>query len=244
MVNNVARSQFLFQALTDEFQLNLEGQTPLTLEPGETYDLEVTYTPQLAGLDAGYFRLLTDDPNEPYQQLNVNGVGQSPPPEEIGLTIRLSWDTNETDVDSHLLAPSAAFFDCDMDCHFGNPSPDWGLQGDWTDDPFLDVDDVDGYGPENTNVSEPSAGAYRFFVHYYADTYDGSSPQGSNATVELLSYGSVVATFGPVNLPKSNWVWEVVEVQWPPQAGALQFTELNTTYPIAQSVVAACGLWP
>jgi hypothetical protein len=244
VVNNVVRSQFLFQALTDEFQINLEGQTPITLEPGETYDLEVSYTPQLAGLDAGYFRLMTDDPNDVYQQLNVNGVGESPPPEEVGLMIRLSWDTDDTDVDSHLYYPGATFFDCDLDCHFGNPSPDWGVQDDWTDDPFLDVDDVDGFGPEQTNVSEPQPGSYRFVAHYYDDTYDGSFPQGTNATVELLSYGTVVATFGPVNLPKRNWVWEVVDVVWPPQGGALQYTEINNTYPVAQSAVAACGLWP
>ena len=173
-VNNITRSSFIFIPLTDELQMDLEGQTPLTLGPGEAQVITVKYAPLLAGPDAGYFTLHTSDPGDPTMQLDVSGVGISPPLEEIGLTIKLTWDTDETDVDSHFIAPNGTFFDCDLDCHYQNPAPDWGVQGDWLDDPFLDVDDVDGYGPEHVNISEPEPGTYTFILHYYDDTWDMS----------------------------------------------------------------------
>jgi len=240
-VNKVTRSSFLFMPLTEEFQMDLEGQTPVTLGPGESLPIEVTYTPQLAGVDAGYFVLQTDDATTPNMQLDVSGVGVSPPPEEIGLAIRLSWDVDNTDVDSHLIAPGGSFFDCDLDCHYQNPAPDWGVQGDWSDDPFLDVDDVDGYGPENINISEPQPGTYQFIVHYYDDTYDFTSPAASNATVEILSYGVVTHTFGPENLAATNWNWDVFEVEWPPVGGTLNVTTLGNVYQVPQSAIKSCG---
>lgn len=240
-VNKVTRSSFLFMSLTQEFQMDLEGQTPVTLGPGESLPIEVTYTPQLAGADAGYFVLQTDDATTPNMQLDVSAVGVSPPPEEIGLAIRLSWDTDETDVDSHFIAPGGSFFHCDLDCHYQNPSPDWGVQGDWSDDPFLDVDDVDGYGPENVNISAPQPGVYTFIVHYYDDTYDFSSPTASNATVEILSYGVVTHTFGPEYLQGTNWNWDVFEVEWPPVNGTLNVTTLGNVYQVSQSQIKSCG---
>ena len=240
-VQNVTRSSFLFMPLTQEFQMDLEGQTPLTLGPGESLPIEVTYTPQLAGVDAGYFVLKTDDATTPNMQLDVSGVGVSPPPEEIGLAIRLSWDVDNTDVDSHFIAPGGSFFHCDLDCHYQNPAPDWGVQGDWSDDPFLDVDDVDGYGPENINISEPQPGTYQFIVHYYDDTYDFTSPSASNATVEILSYGVVTHTFGPESLAATNWNWDVFEIEWPPVNGALNVTTLGNVYQVSQSAINSCG---
>ena len=221
--------------------MDLEGQTPVTLGPGQSQVIEVTYTPQLAGPDAGYFTLHTSDPGEPTMQLDVSAVGVSPPLEEIGLAIRLSWDVDETDVDSHFIAPGGSFFHCDLDCHYQNPAPDWGVQGDWSDDPFLDVDDVDGYGPENINISEPQPGTYTFIVHYYDDTYDWSSPSPSNATVEILSYGVVTHTFGPELLDSTNWNWDVFTVDWPPVGGTLNVTTLGQVYQVSQSAIQACG---
>ncbi|MDP6945023.1 MAG: hypothetical protein QF464_12795, partial [Myxococcota bacterium] len=40
-VHNVTRSTFLFMALTDEFEMDLEGQTPLTLGPGDSQVINV-----------------------------------------------------------------------------------------------------------------------------------------------------------------------------------------------------------
>jgi hypothetical protein len=235
-LQNIVRSSFLFMPLTEEFQLDPEPVLPLAIGPGDSYTIVVAYSPKLAGLDSGYFELYTDDPTEPIMQLDVSGVGISPPADQVGFTIKLHWDADETDVDSHLLAPNGTFFDCELDCHYGNPSPDWGTIGDWLDDPFLDVDDVDGYGPEHINISAPRPGIYTFVVHYYDDTSWSFGSSASNATVEFLSYGQVIQTFGPVNLDQSNRVWDVFSIEWPSMA----ITTLGNTYMVPQSAIQSC----
>ncbi|PKN56092.1 MAG: hypothetical protein CVU56_17800 [Deltaproteobacteria bacterium HGW-Deltaproteobacteria-14] len=225
VVSSVTRSTFFFLTLSDEFQITNLPPTPITLQPGQSIPIDVAYTPLLAGLDTGYFAFNVDDPNEPQLKLDVSAVGKAPPPETLGLRVKISWNTNDTDVDSHLLAPGGTLFDCVLDCFFGNPSPDWGVIGDWLDDPFLDVDDVDGYGPENINISEPMAGTYKFVVHYYADSHQGGS-QSSATTVELYSYNTLIGTFGPTTLQSTGHTWDVFTVEWP----SLNVTTLGNMY--------------
>ena len=239
-LTDIERSVFFFFELSEEFQIDNAPNLPHTIQPGAALDLDVSYSPKLAGPDSGSFDFHTDDPVDPTVGLNVQGVGTAPPPEKLGLQIKLSWDSNLTDVDSHLLAPNGAFFDCDSDCHFGNPSPDWGVQGDWDDDPFLDVDDVDGNGPEHINMTEPQPGTYTFIVHYYDDTYDGSWPDTANAIVEVSSYGNVIATFGPEHLASTNWNWDVFTIDWP----SATVTQLGNVYQVPQSAVKGCLNFP
>jgi hypothetical protein len=236
VLSNITRSSFFFIPLTEEFQIVPMPALPTTIPPGGVLPLDIAYAPLLAGPDIGSFLFHTDDPAEPQSQLDVSGVGTQPPPEELELTIKLSWDTDSTDVDSHLIQPGGSFFDCATDCHFGNPSPDWGIAGDWKDDPFLDVDDVDGFGPEHTNISVPQPGIYKFVVHYYDDTFEDSSSASTNAIVEVFNLGQKIGEFGPVNLDQTNRNWDVFEIEWP----SLNITELGNTYVVPQSAVQTC----
>jgi hypothetical protein len=70
------------------------------------------------------------------------------------LHLRLTWDTDSSDFDFHCLTP--------------NGSEVW-YQNMFADGVRLDVDDVDGYGPENVTVEVPQYGdpGYRYFVRYY-----------------------------------------------------------------------------
>lgn len=236
----VPSQSFPFGELTDEFQIDNMPTFPQALTPGASLVLDVSYSPKLAGPDGGYFELHTDDPGEPKVLLDVSGVGLEPPPEDLGLTIKLTWDEDQTDVDSHLIAPGGDFFSCETDCFYSNPSPEWGLPDTWLDDPFLDVDDVDGYGPEHINISEPIIGTYTYVVHYYDDTYLGSGATGTNATVEVLSYGQVIATFGPVYLDQTNRTWDVFTIQWPTKS----VVPIDTTWMVPPSQMNACFNWP
>lgn len=226
VLKQVTRSAFLFFPLSAEFQITNLPTLPSTIGPGTSVTLDVSYAPHLAGPDSGYFLLHTDDPKTPQLQLDVSGIGVAPPLTEIGLHINLTWDTNATDVDMHLLRPGGTMWDCQSDCYFGDPQPDWGTKGDILDDPFLDLDDVDGFGPENINISEPKPGIYKFIIHYYDDTYDDSFPQPSNATVQLLSYGTVIQSWGPTHLASVNRTWDVFTVEWP----SLNVTTLGAMY--------------
>jgi hypothetical protein len=236
-LSSITRSKLFFLELSQEFQIDNAPALPHQLPPAGGILLDVTYTPKLAGPDSGYFAFHVNDPNEPQIQLNVSGVGTSPPPEDIGLTVKLSWDANHCDVDSHLIAPGGSFGDCKLDCFFANPAPDWGTQGDWLDDPFLDTDDVDGFGPEHINISEPQAGIYKYVVHYYDDSFEGGMSTDTNATVEVYSYGVLIGTYGPVNLDTTNRNWDVFTIDWPSATLSAQ----GNTY--MSNGVGACGLF-
>jgi hypothetical protein len=241
-LNQITGSGFLGAAITAEFEINPAINTPQTILPGDTVQIDVIYSPLLAGPDFGSYYFNTDDPNEPSAKLDVSGIGVAPPIEELGLSVKLSWDANSCDVDSHLIAPGGGFFDCTLDCHFGNPSPVWGDANNWIDNPFLDVDDVDGYGPEHINISEPAAGTYKYVVHYYSDQDPSgfSASVETNATVEVYSFGQLLKTFGPVHLDQSNRNWDVFTIDWP----SLNIVELGNTYMVPQSAIQSCSPFP
>ncbi len=109
----------------------------------------------------------------------------------------LVWDTNGTDVDIHLLKPGASLFDIPGDCYFSNMKPDWGAAG-AGDDPQLDIDDIDGYGPEHITLNKmPTAGRYSLWVHYW----NGYGSTKFNLVVSTLTG---LRTFGPFELNYSG----------------------------------------
>ncbi len=136
---------------------------------------------------------------------------------EPSIRVKLSWDIDITDVDLHLLRPGGTFMDngdalrIGTDCFFANRNPDWGEAGNAEDDPYLDVDDVDGFGPENIFLEPGENGTYTVVVHYYSD--DGEGP--SNAWVEVFIEGGRAAAFGPERLSATGVQWNVCTIDWP-----------------------------
>ena len=98
------------------------------------------------------------------------------------LRVQLSWDTDESDIDLHLIRPNGSV-ETDDDCYYGNCQGgglDWGAVGD-AGDPLLDVDDVFGFGPENIIISAGAeTGEYRVVVH----NFDGAA--ATRATVKIF----------------------------------------------------------
>ena len=83
----------------------------------------------------------------PFQMFICNSYGHGDEDRE---------DLNGADVDLHLSHPSGmGWFDSTYDCHYFNPTPDWGVLNQLADDPSLDIDDIDGGGPENINLNNP-----------------------------------------------------------------------------------------
>lgn len=84
--------------------------------------------------------------------------------------------------------------------------------------PSLDIDDVDGRGPENINIAAPELGApYRVGVHYFADDGYGAA----TAYVNVFCHGQLAATFGPATLrtaatPDEHDFWKVADVVFTP----------------------------
>lgn len=104
-----------------------------------------------------------------------------------GFYVELSWDNNN-DLDLHILNGGAALWS-DGDCNYCNLNPSWGPGG-GEDDPSLDADAIDGYGPETTTIDVPAAGSYGINVHYYGLNggwgCNGFTCPSSQATVKGL----------------------------------------------------------
>ncbi|MDE0882222.1 MAG: choice-of-anchor D domain-containing protein, partial [Myxococcota bacterium] len=210
-VNAIRRGRTFFIPLADAFTLEGAPAFPLTLGMGETQTITVRYTSGRAGNFFGFWEVASNDADTPVQRVNVRAETPRPAVVDQGLHIRMSWNTDLADVDMHLLAPGGVFFECPHDVYFSNPGPDWGQAGDFSDDPFLDLDDVDGHGPENINIEAPQAGNYTLLAHYYAAHGAHDTPM---VTFEVFSFGQLVGTYGPTGLPQVGGTWDAVEIQW------------------------------
>ncbi len=213
-VTDIRRGSFFGIQTTAAYQLT--GWNRGIIAPGASEVVEVTYAPRRAGFDNGSFTVHSNALNDPAVRVNVRGTSEPPPISAQDIHIQVEWDSDNTDVDTHvLLLPGQGLF-CDNDCNFSNPEPDWGVQGDWQDDPFLDVDDVDGYGPENVNIETGIDGMnYRVVLHYWDDTHGDSFPDSANVTVRLYHRGNLEQTWGPILLSGTGDTKNVFEIAWP-----------------------------
>jgi uncharacterized protein YfaP (DUF2135 family) len=80
--------------------------------------------------------------------------------------VRITWDKDDTDVDLHFSWNGS-------DCYYSNKNPTWGSSA---TSPRLDVDDTNGYGPENITIDAlPGDGSYKMWVRYYSDHGNGGT---------------------------------------------------------------------
>jgi len=128
---------------------------------------------------------------------NVARVVAIARPDEL-LSIELTWVTpgdddrfdfgagTGSDLDLHLLHPNGGWDVSPWDCHWKNRVPNWGDPGDAADDPSMDVDDTDGWGPEIISLNRlegtlESPVCYAVGVFYFSDHRYGPS----DATVRI-----------------------------------------------------------
>ena len=224
-VSEIRRGSVFFIPTSDEFQLGAPVQTG-AIPQGTSVVQTVTFEAGLAGQKVGFFEVINNDPATPSVRVDVRGVSTAPPPETQGLHLQLEWDSNNCDVDMHLLNPQGTFFQAPNDCYYANMAPNWGTANDFTDDPFLDVDNVWGLGPENINLQAPQPGTYKLMIHFYSDSYQGSPSTDTDATVRVYFYGVLAGTFGPTYLAGTGKVWDVCTIDWPSQT----ITPLGAVY--------------
>jgi uncharacterized protein YfaP (DUF2135 family) len=72
----------------------------------------------------------------------------------VDMQVVLSWDTDGTDVDLHVVDPSGE------ECYYGHRVTKIGGK--------LDVDDTDGFGPEVFTLANAASGKYQVRVKYYS----------------------------------------------------------------------------
>jgi hypothetical protein len=127
---------------------------------------------------------------------------------EDDVYVILSWSTNDSDLDLHLLRGGAEFYEKPGDCCWCNPNPSWGESG-TTDDPALALDNRVGRGPENINIEQPADDDYSVRVHYFQDNGGGTTA----ATVQIYVEG--LLQYEESRQLTHNQLWDVAYVRWP-----------------------------
>ena len=128
------------------------------------------------------------------------------------LHVQLTWEDSSSDIDLHLVRDPGPIFDMYNDCYYlncqaGQADLGWGAPD---QNPHLDIDDVDGFGPENTTIRAPAAGHYDIGIHYYAPH---GAPLDIPCTVKVYVHGVLRAEYRR-HLYACNAYWTVARVHW------------------------------
>jgi hypothetical protein len=151
-----------------------------------------------------------------------------------GLHVQLTWASPNdpdpfdegpfagTDLDLHLAHPNAGqhdldadgakdpWFDPNWDVFWFYTHQNWGSLTDSEDDGSLDLDDVDGWGPENANLCQPEPGrTYHVGVNYWDDHGYGMS----YVTVRVYLFDQLVFAAEDVPMVDHELCW-IADVQW------------------------------
>ncbi|MBI2373718.1 MAG: choice-of-anchor D domain-containing protein [Deltaproteobacteria bacterium] len=178
-----------------------------TLFPGQPTTFNVEYSDN--GVVASYtgtLEIQSNDPTRATVTVPLQASTAPPPPAETDIVLTLTWTVpsgQTLDVDLHLLRPNGTFFGLPSDCCFCNSNPEWGMNGQTEDNPFLDRDDLVGPGPENINLSVAETGTYEVVIHYYSDHGTGSA---TDVTLNVKLRGTSVATVRQNMSSPERWI--------------------------------------
>lgn len=153
----------------------------------------------------------------------MNSVGISSEPTECSFNakpdesihVELSWDTNNSDLDLHMVLEGYDFYSLDGDCCWCNPNPNWGNPGN-ADDPSLSLDNRLGYGPEVIHIDSPYDGWYNINVHYFNNNGGGDT----TATVRIYLDGVLIGQ--EAALMSNHELWDVGFIYWSSGVGQFQ----------------------
>ena len=133
-----------------------------------------------------------------------------------GLHVQLSWSASVDDIDLHLGKGTSPDWCSTQDCYYGNCTyspPNWDTVAGFTDgDPKLDIDDLNGYGPENINIESPEAGTYVIGVHAFSG--NGTSGGGftpTDVTIKVFLGGALADEYYG-HLQSDDDYWTVARV--------------------------------
>jgi hypothetical protein len=186
-----------------------------------------TFRPNLVGIYTIRLTVTDDEGQTASCTTTVTATGD-------GIRVEVSWNTDYTDIDTHLLHVGGAtgWFSSPLDCYYANRTPSWDAAG-LPDDPRLDIDDVEGFGPENINVDSPVVGAsYRVGIHYYDDDICNCATNvtvriycGDIATTPVATYTRNLTNGGGGST--ANDFWRVANIVWN-GADSCSVTSINT----------------
>ena len=211
----------------------------IELQSGEGFSFQLYFSPVAETTNSA--RILVETSCGVFSVL-VTGAG-IPRPEPVddltGIWIQMTWETpgdldrNDTgggagtDVGLHFLHPNGVWDMSPWDCHWKNKNPNWGNVHSEEDDPQLDIDDTDGWGPENITLKIPEGTAddpftYKVGAFYFSDREMGPS----DVTIEIYLDGELSLSHTYIGLENRQF-WDVARVTWPSGETDL----IDTMYP-------------
>ena len=130
---------------------------------------------------------------------------------EPDIRVTLSWDALGDDFELHLVREGGRINQPAEDCTWNTcvgRGPDWGIEGDASDNPLKDVDDTGDYGPENIFLAGAAPGVYTVLVEHW-----GSGDPSADGVVTLFSAGGTTRLALTDLAPQH--VVTVATVEWP-----------------------------
>jgi uncharacterized protein YfaP (DUF2135 family) len=146
---------------------------PLRIEQDGSFERPYSFSPGSNSVEVRD----PDSPEVSRVQFLHNGKEQA----AAGLRVVLSWDSDNTDLDLHVIAPDGGHG------WYGNRVLDNGGA--------LDVDVTTGYGPEIFAMPVPLKGRYLVYINYYGGGYSDEDP----AQVITTAHVTVITQEGTVN---------------------------------------------
>lgn len=129
------------------------------------------------------------------------------------LWIQLTWTMPSDDLDLHLLRDGGDPYSGN-DCWFANCRDHelgWGLAINDKDDPSLNLDDIEGLGPETMEIPEPADGVYEVVVN---DFWGRWNEAANEATVKIYVRGVLTWT-DTRTLAGDDTLTSFATVDWP-----------------------------
>jgi hypothetical protein len=128
---------------------------------------------------------------------------------EADIRVTITWGPAVYDLELHLIRQGGQINNHDggnYDCTWTNMDPDWGVQGDVTDNPHKDVDDTGEYGIENIWLTNPENVVYDVMVEYWAS--------GDPSTPQVVFNVDGQTTVAAVQNLMPQEVWHVATIDW------------------------------
>lgn len=196
-----------------------DGDEPLTFS-WKLLDRPPESGAAIAGGDTANPELVPDEPGAYVVELVVtDSAGLASRPRRVTVSaitsdrmlVELVWDHPIADLDLHL-RPEGEEFQGPKDCFFAQLRPDWGVQGDQSDDPLHLGDRLSGFGPERVVHENPPDGRYLATVVY--KSAQGAAQTSATATVRVFLYG-VIQREVKHTFSKPGEVWNAALIGWP-----------------------------
>jgi len=126
----------------------------------------------------------------------------SPAPELGEIRTILTWGSNPVDMDSHLITPEIDSFNFHIS---------YSNRGNSESAPFavLDLDDLDGFGPETITIKKLESGIYKYYVHQYSN--DGSLNE-SKGRVQIFDSPNCDGEVIDIKEEGEGRYWNVFEI--------------------------------